>query len=231
MNPLHLIWMIPLGFLLLLFLLLLFTVRVRAVYDSTLKLWVGFGPGNIQVFPRPEKTKKQKNTEEKQRKSKQKAEKKAPSKKEKKKSHFLPPFTPENIFAYLKMILDTLGNLIKQIRISKLKLHLTVGNADAAKTATTYGSVCAAAGTVLPRLEEACRIRQMDVFIEPDFTEGKQSISLDITISTIPLMLVLCILKLGIRFLRYRHAYFKAHPIKKESNIKHADSKKGGSET
>ena len=72
----------------------------------------------------------------------------------------------------------------------------------------------------------------MDVFIQPDFEEGKQKIALDITISAIVLMLVLCVLKLGIRFLRYRRAYFQAHPDKKEKNTKtNTDSKKGGSET
>ncbi len=228
MNLLHLIWIIPLGLLALVFLLLLFAVRVRVVYDSALEVWIGFGPGNIQILPRPKKAAKQKLKKEKPPKQEKQPQK---SQKSKKTSSFLPPFTPENIFAYLRMVLDTLGNLLRQIRIPELKLHLTVGNADAAKTATTYGTVCAAAGTVLPRLEEACRIREMDVFIEPDFTEGKQKISLDITISAIVLMLVLCVLKLGIRFLKYRRAYFKAHPIKKESTINHADSKKGGSET
>lgn len=228
MNPLHLIWMIPLGIVALIFVLLLFAVRVRVVYDSTLELWVGFGPGNIRILPRPKKAARQKPKKEKT--PKKEKQPKDPAK-GKKPSNFLPPFTPENIFAYLKMVMDTLGNLLRQIRIPKLKLHLTVGNADAAKTATTYGMVCAAAGTVLPRLEEACHIRKMDVFIEPDFTEGKQKISLDITVSAIVLMLVLCVLKLGIRFLRYRHAYFKAHPVKKETDQKLADLKKGGSET
>lgn len=225
MNPLHLIWIIPLGIFFLIFLLLLFAVRVRIVYESTPEIWIGFGPGNIQIYPRPPKAKKQK----KEKKEKPKKEKPA---KVKKQLVFLPPFTPETIFNYLKMVMDTLGSLLRQIRIPELKLHLTVGTPDAAKTATTYGMVCAAAGTILPRLEEACRIREMDVFIQPDFEEGKQKISLDITISAIVLMLVLCILKLGIRFLRYRRAYFKAHPKKKENKTKpNTDSKKGGSET
>ncbi len=227
MNPLHLIWIIPLGLFCLIFLLLLFAVRVRIVYESTPEIWVGFGPGNIQVYPRPQKEKKQKKA--KKEKSKEKKEKPT---KEKKTSNFLPPFTPETIFNYLKMVMDTLGNLLRQIRIPELKLHLTVGNPDAAKTATTYGMVCAAAGTVLPRLEETCRIREMDVFIQPDFEEGKQKISLDITVSAIVLMLILCVLKLGVRFLRYRRAYFKAHPQKKNTKTKqNTDSKKGGSET
>lgn len=225
MNPLHLIWIIPLGIFCLIFLLLLFAVRVRIVYESTPEIWIGFGPGNIQIYPRPPKAKKQK----KEKKEKPKKEKPA---KVKKQPVFLPPFTPETIFNYLKMVMDTLGNLLRQIRIPELKLHLTVGTPDAAKTATTYGMVCAAAGTILPRLEETCHIREMDVFIQPDFEEGKQKISLDITISAIVLMLVLCILKLGIRFLRYRRAYFKAHPKKKENKTKtNIDSKKGGSET
>ena len=223
MNPLHLIWQVPLGLFLLVFLLMLLAVRVRVVYDTTLELWVGLGPGNIQVYPRPQKTKRKKSKQAKPQKKND-----APPSKKKRTPSFLPPFTPENIFTYLKMVLDTLGNLLRQIRIPELKLHLTVGNKDAAKTATTYGTVCAAASTLIPRLEDACRIRELDVFIEPDFAEGKQKISLDITISAIVLMLVLCVMKLGVRFLRYRHAYFKAHPVKKEKNLQ-ADSKKGGS--
>jgi hypothetical protein len=40
------------------------------------------------------------------------------------------------------------------------------------------------------------------------------------------------VLKLGVRFLRYRRAYFKAHPQKKKTKTKqNTDSKKGGSET
>ncbi len=225
MNPLHLIWIIPLGLFCLIFLLLLFAVRVRIVYETAPEIWVGFGPGNIQVYPKPKKEHKQK----KEKKAKPKKQK-TKSAKDKKKSGFLPPFTPETIFNYLKMVIDTLGNLLRQIRIPELKLHLTVGNPDAAKTATTYGTVCAAAGTILPKLEEVCRVREMDVFIQPDFEEGKQKISLDITISAIVLMLVLCVIKLGIRFLRYRRTYFKAHPKKKENKTKpNTDSKKGGS--
>ena len=60
MNPLHLIWIIPLGLVCLIFLLLLFAVRVRIVYESAPEIWVGFGPGNVQVYPRPPKAKKQK---------------------------------------------------------------------------------------------------------------------------------------------------------------------------
>ena len=226
MNPLHFIWIIPVSLLALITLFLLFTIRVRIVYDIALKVWVGFGPGNVMIYPRAEKEKKLKSPEKNQQK---KEKRKKDPVKSKKQNHFLPPFAPETIFAYLKMVMDTLGNLLKQIRIPKLKLHLTVGNADAAKTAMSYGAVSAAAGTVLPRLEDACRIRNMDVFIEPDFAEGKQTISLDITISAIALLLVLCILKLAIRFLRYRHAYFKAHPILKNDQTIQTDTKKGGS--
>lgn len=226
MNPLHLIWIIPVSLFFLIALFLLFAVRVRIVYETAPEIGVGFGPGNVMIYPRPKKKKKAKvSTKDRPKQTKKKAE----SDKRKKHPSFLPPFTPETIFAYLKMVMDTLGNLLKQIRIPELKLHLTVGNEDAAKTAITYGTVSAAAGVVLPRLEETCRIREMDVWIEPDFTEGKQSISLDITISAILLLLVLCILKLGIRFLQYRRAYFKAHPISKKDKTNHTDAKKGGS--
>lgn len=224
MNFLHLIWLIPFGLFSFIIILLLLAVRVRVVFEhNALEVWAGYGPGNLQVYPRTKKEKKVKKEHHKKEKP--------PKKTKKKKSGFLPPFTPETVFAYLKMVMNTLGGLLHQIRIPELKLHLTVGNEDAAKTAITYGRVSAAAGTVLPSLEKACRIRELDVFIQPDFTEGKQEIALDITVSTIPLMLVICVLKLGIRFLRYRHAYFKAHPdLKEKKTNNYTDSKKGGSD-
>lgn len=224
MNPLHVIWLVPVSLLALIALLLLFSVRIRIAYDTVPKIWVGFGPVNMMIYPKPKKEKKA------PKKVRPKKAQKVPAR-SKKSKNFLPPFTPETIFNYLKMVMDTLGNLLKQIRIPKFKLHLKVGNADAAKTAMTYGAVSAAAGTVLPRLEETCKIREMDVFIEPDFTEGKQTIFLDITISAMVLMLVLCVLKLCIRFLQYRRAYFKAHSIKQKNEVKHTEIKKGGSKT
>ena len=70
MNFLHLIWLIPFGLFSFIIILLLLAVRVRVVFEhNALEVWAGYGPGNLQVYPRTKKEKKVKKEHHKKEKA------------------------------------------------------------------------------------------------------------------------------------------------------------------
>lgn len=197
MNLLHLLWIIPCGLLGLLVLMLFFTVRVRIRLDKQLELWLGFGPGNLHVYPK-----------QKRKKPKAKAVKPAQEKPEKTEEQGT-SVSPQMMLRLFQFGVHHRNELLRHIRIPELTLHLTVGDSDAAKTAILYGAAAAVTSTVIPPLETACHIRELDVSVNADF-QGTQSVLLDMTVSAMLFKLALSVWKLYCRFKRLQNTEINA---------------------
>lgn len=191
MNPLHWIWIVPASLVGALLLLLMFSARVQILYvQKKMEIWVGLGPGNVQVYPREKQKKRKKHT--------------SPKDIVQEKAEALDgdsSVTPQKLLQYLKLGAEAVQGILQHLRIPELKLHLTVGDSDAAKTAILYGAVSAVTGAVIPPLEEACHIRQLDVAVQADF-QGNQRAELDMTISATVGLLLLSAYKVYRRFKR-----------------------------
>lgn len=169
----------------LLLIVVLLQIRVGAVVEYSEE---GFEASakvagkKIRIFPRPKKTrsqkekaekKKQKKKEKKQKKAEKKKKKKKPKKEEapKKKGGMV-----ELVIQLIPIIGSALGALKKRIRIDPLTVHFTAGCEDAADTALLYGSSSGVAGVVVALMEENFDVREREVTIDMDFLAGHSTI-------------------------------------------------------
>ena len=169
------------GLILLLAVLLLIPVFVYAEFSGEFSAKIKYG--FITVFDtQKKKPKRQDNKHEKQNKPKEKPKSKSkPSLLfEKKKSEL-------GLFGAIKYFLDILKDLlarilwlVKRIDFKHFKLDLTVASDDAAKTAVTYGEVCAAVYPVLSLLNANTNLSLKQVNISADF--NKTAIDAEISV-------------------------------------------------
>jgi len=75
-------------------------------------------------------------------------------------------------------ILSPVGKFITGIRISKLKLLMSVGGSDAAATAIRYGQLQAAVHLSLTELRKHFRVRAKEISLAPNFFAEKTTIQL-----------------------------------------------------
>ena len=98
-----------------------------------------------------------------------------------------------------EMIFDLLKRAPRKLRLEIKRLHLTVGAADAASTAITYGIVTQSVGAALTLAEEHAdvRIKKNSILLAYDFLSGKISADVNIRLS----IRVGSILNLALRFI------------------------------
>ena len=160
-----------------LILLCLIPVGVRVVYNSEgVHIWCLIGPLRIFLFPKPKKPKVK---EQGATKKKAESSQKKPDKKENKAGGSWKDFLP-----LLDVAKRFVGRFIRKIRIRKLELKLILAGDDPCDLAVNYGKAWAAAGNLIPMLEEVFVIRKRDMEVECDFTaeETKVYVCADITI-------------------------------------------------
>lgn len=182
-------------------LVVLFQLRIGAEVEygeAGIRVTAKLAGRPVLLFPRPEKTRTQKEKEaEKARRKAAKKEKKAAKKAEKqrRKAAKQPPKpqpeeqpkkkggTVELVLALLPVVVQALGALKKRIRIDPLTVHYTAGCVDAADTALLYGRSSGAAGIVVALLEENFDVRRRDVTVDLDFLAGRSVIYVNAGIS------------------------------------------------
>ena len=158
-------------------LICLIPLGVRAVYNSDgFRLWLLIGP--VKIFLLPKKKKKEEKKPKEPAKAAKNAQKAAP-KEEKKDGGSLRDFLP-----LIDVAKGLLGSFFRKIRIRRLEVKLTLAGDDPCDLAVNYGRTWAAAGGIIPILEEIFVIKQRDVQIGCDFTaeETKIYAAADITI-------------------------------------------------
>ncbi|MBO4433541.1 MAG: DUF2953 domain-containing protein, partial [Clostridia bacterium] len=110
-------------------------------------------------------------------------------------------------FSVLKAALSKIIWVIKKISIKKMFLDITVSSEDAAKTAVTYGTVCAAVYPVVALIKENTKIGVSEVNVSTDFDKISPIIKAAITFKTRLIYAVIAAVSL----------FFKYLQIKKES--------------
>ena len=189
-------WYIPLGLLGLMLLTLFLRVKVGFAYDQSVRLWLGLGPVKVTLLPKKpggqeQKTKKQKTAKKPKQK---KAQEPAPARRK---------LTLDEILAYVRFGLDTLGRTAHCLRVDELTLHAVVGTEDAAQTALAYGAASAALSGLYPAIERKMRVHRHDLSLEADFT-GQASVKGSIQISAMVLFMGINTLRVLIGFLKLR---------------------------
>lgn len=173
-----------LGILLALILLVLFLrVGVRLSFGEALKADVCVGPVRITVVPKGKKS-------EKKAKPKKEKKKKTPSGEEtppeKKKRSLTFEEIRTAIPALFEAVKGALRKTRQRMRIDPLRLSLTFGSDDPAKTSEMYGWAGTAMWTLMPQLERLMKIPAPAIHLDVDFqaastrAEGEVGVSFQI---------------------------------------------------
>ena len=179
-------WLIAMGILLAIGII---PVGLRVRYnDAGMRLWVLAGPVRINLYPRPQKEKK-----EKQEKAPKKEKKPTTGKKasEQKKAKADPAAAPEkggrltDFLPLAQMALEFLGDFRRKLRLDNLYFRLILAGEDPYQVAVSYGRCWAAVGNLLPQLDRLFVIQKRDIEVECDFTASETLVifHLDLTIT------------------------------------------------
>ncbi len=171
--------------LILIFLLLFLPINLELRYedgkfDFKLKLWFL----RVDTLGQWFSTKGDKNPEKESKKGKNKSTLKSIQSSAK----YVKAFVTES-GKIMKMI-------IKSIVFKRLNLKIVVGNEDASKTATTYGSVCATVYPVSAAFVSVNEPKNYDISVTPDFVSDKIRIFADIKLKTRVISLLIVAIKL-----------------------------------
>ncbi len=157
----------------------LLPVGVRVRYNSDgFYLWVLVGAVKIGLIPKRKKEKKQK---EKPEKAEKPGKKTAQPKKEAEKKE---PGSWRDFLPLLDVAKGLLSGFFRKLRIRRLEIKLILAGDDPCDLAVNYGRTWAAAGSLIPALEELFVIKKRDVDIGCDFAaeETKIYAAADVTI-------------------------------------------------
>lgn len=136
--------------------LLLLPVGIQATYDSEgAAAWLKIGPVPLQLYPHPPK-------------KSIKGKGAATTGFEKKKS-VRSGGKATDFFPLAEDLLALLSDLRKNLRVTLLRLKLTLAGGDPCDLALNYAKAWAAVGNLMPRLEQFLRIRKRDVDVQCDF--------------------------------------------------------------
>ena len=197
------------GILLFLIVLLLIPVSVEAGYFDSFSARIRYG--GIKVLDTSKVKKPKKEKPKKKEKKKPKSDKKAKSESPKKENFITRIFKEKGkiggvkfCFAVLKAALSKTVWLIKKISIEKMFLDITVSSEEAAATAVTYGTVCAAVYPVIAVIKENTKIGVSEVNISTDFDKISPIVKAAITFKTRLIYAVIAAVSLFFRYLQIK---------------------------
>lgn len=179
-------WLIALGILLAIGMI---PVGLRVRYnDAGMRLWVLAGPVRINLYPRPQKEKKEKQEKAPKKEKKPTTGKKASEQKETKTTPAAAPEKGGRLTDFLplaQMALEFLGDFRRKLRLDNLYFRLILAGEDPYQVAVSYGRCWAAVGNLLPQLDRLFVIQKRDIEVECDFTasETLAIFHLDLTIT------------------------------------------------
>ena len=168
-------WLVALGLLLL---LAVIPVGISLIYDED-GLFLSLLVGAVQIKLFPKSTMKKHEKQKKKRIPKSNAagtKQPAAKKKGGKLSDFLP---------LIEVIVQLLGSFCRKIRVKQLDVNLVLAADDPCDLAVHYGKAWAAAGNLLPLLEQVFVIKKRNVQVQCDFVADTTLLTarLDLTIT------------------------------------------------
>ena len=179
-------WLIALGILLVIGMI---PVGLRIRYnDAGMRLWALAGPVRINLYPRPQKEKKEKQEKAPKKEKKPTTGKKASEQKEAKTDPAAAPEKGGRLTDFLplaQMALEFLGDFRRKLRLDNLYFRLILAGEDPYQVAVSYGRCWAAVGNLLPQLDRLFVIQKRDIEVECDFTASETLVifHLDLTIT------------------------------------------------
>ncbi len=157
-------FIIPGGILVALFLLC--QIRIGALVDygsAGLFLKLKFGPWFLSVLPSEEKPKKRKEKASKPAKQTQKTAQEQPKPKRSVKD------TIALVRAFVPLVGEAAGHMMRKIRIDVLKIHVIWASSDPASAAMGYGAGNALLGMLWPVFEHNFKVKERDLRVDVDF--------------------------------------------------------------
>lgn len=178
-------------------------VGLRVVYDSDgFFLYLFFGLIRLRLYPKHERTKKDKKKSSEAPKTQTKQKGKTP--KTEKKSGKWKDFLP-----LVSVAIEFLGDLRRKIRISRLEMNLIMASDDPCDLALNYGKTWAAVGNLMPLLERVFVIKKRNIQIQCDFTETQTRVNaradISITVGRVLFLAVFYGFKLLRKYLKIRN--------------------------
>ena len=188
-------WLILLIPFILLVLLMFLKVRLCLVYEDEFSVKIKVLLFNITLFPRSVKKPKPKNfsikaLQKKQNKlNKKKLKKQSAETSEKTESQDTKKDKATKIKDILELIKIILDNVIspfgRYLKVEIIKMHITAGTDDPAKTAVIYGGICQLTSYIVELLSNLTNVdvkKTNSIIVNPDFLEGKTSAKINITL-------------------------------------------------
>ncbi len=183
-------WLILLIPIILLVLLMFLKVRLCLAYEDDFSVKIKVLLFNINIYPR---SVKKPNPKKYSIKALQKKQKKL-GKNKTKKSQPAPNASPEKDKATkIKEILELIKIILKNVmspfgrylKVEIIKMHITVGTDDPAKTAVVYGGICQLTSYIVELLSNLTNVdvkKKNSIIVKPDFLEGKTNAKINITL-------------------------------------------------
>lgn len=165
------LWIIG-GIVLLIVLFMMISITVYVKIDETVRVKVGALGIRFTVFPAREKKEKPPKTKKKKKKKEKLAKplKTPPEKKANERS-----FGDTIAFAVsiLQAVVPGAVRLVRKIRITRMRIFLSVGAEDADTAAVRYGQTCIGVYSLLACVDKAMTLKVKDISIAPDFMTGQ----------------------------------------------------------
>ena len=184
-------WLILFIPIILLVLLMFLKVRLCLAYEDDFSVKIKVLLFNITLFPR---SVKKPNPKDYSIKALQKKQNKL-GKKKTKNSKSQPKEAPEKDKATkIKEILEIIKIILKNVmspfgrylKVEIIKMHITVGTDDPAKTALAYGGICQLTSYIVELLSNLTNVdvkKKNSIIVKPDFLESKTDAKINITLS------------------------------------------------
>lgn len=165
-------------------LLVLLHIRVGLEFvgvSGDMTLDAVYGPVRIPLWPRPRHLKKKK---------KEQGEAGEASGQEEPEGKFSLGKSGLPFGRIADIVLDFLGDLTGELRISRLRVRLILATGDAAQTAILLGQTAALCGILVPFLENTFDLRDIHVRADPDFDKKKTEWAAECTCAIRPITLI-----------------------------------------
>lgn len=89
----------------------------------------------------------------------------------------------KSVMSFLLTCLTHIKKLLRHIKVKDIRLNITVGTEDAAKTAVEYGAVCTAVYPVLSLLDTCRNINFKKIAVKSDFTHESADFDFSLTVT------------------------------------------------
>ena len=162
------LWIIG-GIVLLIVLLMMISVTVYVKIDKTVRIKVGALGIRFTVFPANRKKEKPSKTKMRKKGKPATPQKLAPEKKANERSL---GDTISFAVSLLQAIVPGAVKLVRKIRITRMRIFLSVGAEDADTAAVRYGQTCMGLYSLLACVDKAMTLKVKDVSVTPDFVTG-----------------------------------------------------------